>query len=321
MSKIHQILLAANVHATTHRGYYPLAGFLPGARNDFLLDPDSAKYDYDDVALYVSGASVGPGGVIPLGGSVSGTTVLPAYLQPITNSLALVMRARYLTGLTNQQYGSTEANSTLFVQNFLCPSQSNDPTKIFGVNTAKASLITPLPVLYYTGDEVGTSNLGVLYLQSMSYVWNEYVLGWDMSSYTVPGNGVTQSQERYATHRLRGRADHVTYPERTVFVADGMGCAVVSGTLVAKASPNRTAFPGATLVTTGAPDTTNGNATAPVTMDHALTTNDPLAGSPGSFDLKRHNGMINIGFCDGHGEVMYITKGDLKKVYLVPPTH
>jgi prepilin-type processing-associated H-X9-DG protein len=46
---------------------------------------------------------------------------------------------------------------------------------------------------------------------------------------------------------------------------------------------------------------------------------DGLAGDPENFDLHRHHGKINIGFCDGHVETLSITPSDLSKVFLMAP--
>jgi len=63
----------------------------------------------------------------------------------------------------------------------------------------------------------------------------------------------------------------------------------------------------------------------PATMADALT-GKTTAGDPACFDKLRHQGKINIGFCDGHVECLsmansdqQIISGDLQKVYIMPP--
>ncbi len=283
LSKLHQIQLAAAAHAVTHHGCYPLAGYLPGASPGTLADPDVAKYDYGDATFNLT--------------LRNGSQEL-ASLQPVTNALALVMRTQALIGATNDQYGQQEQNSTLFIRNFLCPSQASDPTTIT-VPGAAGPFANGLPCLYVTDPTQGSC---VYYTQGMSYAWNEYVLGWD------------EPFEAYAAGRLRGRADRVRYADRTMLAADGLGSTArrsggVAGSL---------GLAMATVYNTGAPDPTRGGATAPVTLDHALA-GDALAGNPGTFDLRRHQGRMNVVFCDGHAEARVITPRDLSTVYIVPP--
>ena len=280
LSKLHQIGLAAAVHATAHRGYYPLAGYLPVVDPVLLNDADRAKYDYGDFGLNVF---------------VSNGTTASAALQPVTNALALVMRTQQLIGATNDQTGTYETDGTAFIRNFICPSQASDPSTI----TCRPGL-QGLPTLYSTDPTLGDY---AYYTQAMSYVWNEYVLGWDTSF------------ETYPTRRLRGQASRVRLPAQTVFAADGLGTVgrtggrITGGLVLAMA----------TVYNTGAPDPGNNGSTVPVSLVHALN-GDALAGNPGTFDRKRHQGKMNIVFCDGHAETRTINGGgDLNTVYIVPP--
>ena len=76
------------------------------------------------------------------------------------------------------------------IKNFLCPSQ--------------ATTVTQLPQLcwLYAASPYG-------YLEQMSYVFNEYVLGYD---------------DQYS--RLRGQASQIKQPARTMFAMDGLGGSV-----------------------------------------------------------------------------------------------
>ncbi len=279
MAKIHQILLAATVHSTTHRGYLPVAGYLPGwvCGDPLLNDPDRAKYDYFD-------------------DQYSATSVL----QPVTNSLALNMGVRYILGADNAQQGRYESDGTLYIRNFLCPSQATDPGQI-GVPDAPNGGWTPgFPILY------ATSNPAATYSQRMSYIWNEYVLGWDVAS--TAGQSVTT----YPTRRLQGKVGRVRLPQQTMLVADGLGS-------VGRAdnAPGVAGYALATVYNTGAVDA-NGGMIRPVALSDALAGN-ALAGNPRSFDLKRHGGQVNVGFVDGHAESRNLTAGDLATVYIVAP--
>jgi len=53
-------------------------------------------------------------------------------------------------------------------------------------------------------------------------------------------------------------------------------------------------------------------------MKDALS-NDGLAGDPACFDMKRHNGKINVAFCDGHVECRDISNTDMNRVFLLAP--
>jgi prepilin-type processing-associated H-X9-DG protein len=44
-----------------------------------------------------------------------------------------------------------------------------------------------------------------------------------------------------------------------------------------------------------------------------------IAADPASFDKKRHQGKINVAFCDGHVECRDISTKDLSKVFLLAP--
>jgi prepilin-type processing-associated H-X9-DG protein len=45
----------------------------------------------------------------------------------------------------------------------------------------------------------------------------------------------------------------------------------------------------------------------------------PVAGTRTCFDAKRHQGKMNIAFCDGHVEDRNVNTGDLQTVYLYAP--
>jgi prepilin-type processing-associated H-X9-DG protein/prepilin-type N-terminal cleavage/methylation domain-containing protein len=281
LSKVHQILLAAQTHAVTHRGYYPLAGWLPGASASQVGDADLAMYDYGEDTFDLPQAN----------GSTIAVTLLP-----VTNALALVMQAQQLVGANNDQVGTLERDSTGFIRNFTCPSQIDDPAKI----AVPGAAANGLPVLYITDPNQPWL---AYYTQGMSYVWNEQVLGWDTTF------------EPYQPGRLRGRQSGVRHADQTMLVADGLGSVNRQGAPLVGLILNLAM---ATVYTTGAPDPATGRAPAGVSLDHALA-GDALAGNPQSFDRVRHQGMMNVGFCDGHAEARTVSAGGLSSIYIAPP--
>jgi prepilin-type processing-associated H-X9-DG protein/prepilin-type N-terminal cleavage/methylation domain-containing protein len=142
--------------------------------------------------------------------------------------------------------------------------------------------LTQLPELY-------VSNI-LVYTQAESYIFNEAIVGW----------GQTDSY-----NRLKGRASRVRQPTATMFVADG---------LMGSVYKLRMFWPPNTALMT----VYNISLNPPITLADALM-DDGKAGDPENFDLHRHRGKINIGFCDGHVEARNITKSDLSKVYLMAP--
>ena len=106
-----------------------------------------------------------------------------------------------------------------------------------------------------------------------SYAYNEAPLGWG-----DPGgmNGV------YGHHRARGILSQIAHPSQCVMLCDGQ---------------RRTEYTDETIAFYDhAPD---------ITL-HDCLLGTSLGGTPSVFDHIRHNERINILYCDGHAETMFI---------------
>jgi prepilin-type processing-associated H-X9-DG protein len=303
-TKLQQILSAANIHVVEHGGWYPLAGDIAGNVN-------------------ITGAT--SGGITPA--SVSdpycqrytwmGWSAMSQYsndlriLAPITYALGSEMGYRQnLTYMTDAQMSTASTDPLSLVRHFLCPSQA-----------ATYDEIHQLCFLY---GGLQTSGLLVGWTDTLSYVFNEYVVGYD-DSYS----------------RLRGEAVKVKQSSKTMFVCDGIGGSLLARPITAEfSSLNTPRYPSPWPFLTMYNNVAN---YAPITMGDALTSrsggpgNHRLAGDPANFDQIRHRGKMNVGFCDGHVEVrnipaftmnsagtLAIMKGSdptakgLQDVYLVP---
>jgi prepilin-type N-terminal cleavage/methylation domain-containing protein/prepilin-type processing-associated H-X9-DG protein len=148
---LHMQLLAAQVHAADHHGFYPVAGVLPGVEPPDFGDNDCHKYDYFSYPY-------------------AGFTRM---LAPITISLASEMSYRTLLNVkSNDAVGVAETDDFGFIRNFVCASQATS-----------LSDIPQLPMLYIS--RVTTSWGGyatVWYTEAMSYMYNEAALGWGQDS-------------------------------------------------------------------------------------------------------------------------------------------
>ena len=139
-AKLKQIVFASLLCANDHKGYFPLAGVLPGAQPTDLGDPYQQKYSY-----------------WPQGQQIAVTGV-----EPITFSLAPYMSHGGLNGdSSNTAVGKEETDPQGFIKNFLCPSQAS-----------AVDQLPQYPLLYYTVAE------GYIYGEQVSYIYNEVVLGW-----------------------------------------------------------------------------------------------------------------------------------------------
>jgi prepilin-type processing-associated H-X9-DG protein/prepilin-type N-terminal cleavage/methylation domain-containing protein len=253
-AKLHQIVLAAELHRSDHAGYYPLVGVLPGFTPDANLNDEYARnYDYFSYA----GA------------------VAPRELAPITDSLATEMNFKaQMLSPTNSAGVAYAQDPTYFIRNFLCPSQASSVENVINGQAPENFC------LYAASEALGSA----IFKEAQSYIYNEAVLGFNDS-----------------LGRLRGHAGQVHQPAMTMFAADGL-----HGRLAAETSS-------CALFTLY-----NNHAAPPITMGDALSGN-PLANDPACFDLPRHQGRINIAFCDGHVETRTISVNDLKAVFLLPP--
>jgi prepilin-type processing-associated H-X9-DG protein/prepilin-type N-terminal cleavage/methylation domain-containing protein len=251
-TKLQQIMVAANIHLAEHKGYYPLAGELTGSTPSALSDTYCTRYSYfgwDQLP------SLGSNDI--------------RILAPIIWALGADMGYPKLLSITsNTQNGAYGGDTNGVQRNFVCPSQAANANEL------------PQTCWLYTGGIVGFS-------ASLSYVFNEAVLGYD------------------DTHsRLRGEAALIKQPARTMFAADGLGGSVrtrINGTYkeINGSGTALVSYPNLTIW--------NNQSFAPVTLSDAITkrknsVNQLIAGDPDNFDQIRHHGKMNIAFCDGHVE-------------------
>lgn len=255
-AKLHQIMIAASSHVVEHQGYYPVAGQLNGDGGQCtpsgLNDAYSAHYTYTgDSSLTLNNGDF-------------------RLLAPV--DLALGTEMGFKSNLNLSLPNMNTANG--LNRNFECPSQATTDDDIKAWCWTWAG---------YWGNYYGG------FVGSLSYVFNEGVLGFDDSK-----------------GRLRGKASEVRQPAKTFFACDGNG-----GSTLTRLSGTWTAF----NVPASAPPQPWGSYTiwnnqtiVPVTLSDAYTkrrggpTNLLLAGDQQNFDLIRHKGKMNVAFCDGHVE-------------------
>jgi prepilin-type processing-associated H-X9-DG protein/prepilin-type N-terminal cleavage/methylation domain-containing protein len=127
------------------------------------------------------------------------------------------------------------------------------------------------------------TNLTDGYYEPQSYIYNEAILGW-----YDPMN------------RLRAKATYIRQPASTMFCADGL-----HGGLSNEISGQATYM------------LFNNTTKRPVTVGDAFKGTTSIASDAACFDKIRHQGKINIAFCDGHVETRNLNYGDLQRVYLV----
>jgi prepilin-type processing-associated H-X9-DG protein/prepilin-type N-terminal cleavage/methylation domain-containing protein len=263
-SKLHFIMTAAQLHRQDHADYYPLVGvIMPGLQPNTLEDPDMKKYDY--YSGTPSGASIGG-----FNGYGPPTPLLPRQLANFTDAIATEMsgsKALYSTGGPMAIVGGNDwqagmLNPSGVAKYFLCPSHVSAPVDI-----------TPTPHIAMTFNKT----LGYMQVPQ-SYIFNEYVLGWD---------------DAYG--HLRGKASLIRQPGMTMFAADGGGgnSGGFHGSAGAIGQPMCTVY--------------NLTTVAPVTLADAFNAGTGVsgvnkAGDYANFDLRRHRGKMNIAFCDGHVE-------------------
>jgi prepilin-type N-terminal cleavage/methylation domain-containing protein/prepilin-type processing-associated H-X9-DG protein len=294
-AKLHAIMIAANEHLVEHKGYYPLVGDLPSCTGNGLNDTYQIRYSYFGFDQLGSGDD--------------------RILAPIIWALGVDMGYPKLLTITsntqNEAYGSDTSG---VLKNFVCPSQANSVNEL------------PQTCWLYTGTDYANPGVAVGFDASISYFFNEAVLG---DNDVISSTGVT------AGSRLRGEASLIRQPARTIFAADGLGGST-------KTRGNSAEFKeingGATVLL---PDMTiwNKQAYAPVTLSDAVIGNHGklIAGDPNNFDQIRHHGKMNIAFCDGHVESVDIppftldpisgnstflhdpTAAGLKNIYLLAP--
>jgi prepilin-type processing-associated H-X9-DG protein len=140
-AKLKQIVFAGQLHASDHRGYYPLAGVLPGPAPTDLADVYLTKYDYFPVDSFIPYINI----------------------VPITFALSPELSHRSVMNNPNNSYlGAEETDAQGLIRNFLCPSQASS-----------VDVLIQYPML-----EV---NPNTAYGESMSYNFNEAICGWGVT--------------------------------------------------------------------------------------------------------------------------------------------
>jgi prepilin-type processing-associated H-X9-DG protein len=280
LAQLHAMVTAAIMHRNEHADYYPLMGLLPGSDPVSLDDAYTRKYDY-------------------YGGGITQSN----FLCPITYALLTEMASgSTLHGpqgtLASNSYNQDVSNFLDHAgmnKRFLCPSHITSPLDLLeGYPDSTKAL--HCPYLWATPD-------GSNYVcQPISYIFNEYVLGFTDSTYPPPNN----------IHYLRGKHSLIHQVASTMFAMDGLG-----GSLgpFKHALNNGLQRPVASVYS---------NTTNPTTLADALTATSTLgsaniAGDPQNFDKIRHQGMINIAYFDGHVDTRSINPADLAKVWIEPP--
>lgn len=303
-AKLRQIGAAFFYSANDRRGYLPLAGTISISMNSAtagdgfelarqLNDPKRQYYRYTYVADSFNQWSLMPWPVS-----------IATYLAP------------------SQQWNIEDWNSIEPALNgrdgiwkhLMCPA-----TDSYNYGNRINSKGESVPTFQGTVLKVTTPGFGYLWSTNTDYVINEGVFGWSANP---------------ARRRLRGRLSRITNPDTTVLLTDG------------SKRPDTPFFelvisPMGTLsfVQTG---TTDGEQFwTPTTIDPrvAVTLAGPLYNQPSfggtavlpgqsraetatsyqSFDLRRHNGRVNILCADGHVETRRINRNDLDNLYLLPP--
>jgi len=284
-ARLQQQLVAAQIHTIDHHGYYPIAGVFsidwPSMTQSQLGPPD-----FDDTyAVKYDYMSFDFGGYTRL-------------ISPINVALGAEMSYKsVLNAPSNGASGVDEMDSLGVAKAFVCPAH----------DTISADISTwPEDNLYMPPSNSGYDICWDL--EPISYMYNEAILGWGIQNaatgYTDPSG------------RLHGQASQVRQPSKTMFVADGLGGEAY----------NSQRFP----YITGTPMILVYNAfyngaigiTPPITLADAYAGDanpGDKAGDNSNFDLFRHRGKINIGFCDGHVETRNITVKDLSSVFLLAP--
>ncbi len=281
-TQLQQIMLAAANHRVDHKDYYPLAGILTGGQPEELDDPDAAKYDYLDTSAYFNA----PQGVTRA-------------IAPFTIAFAAEMGFKYV--LLEQGY---DAYSNLIdisgkTRIFLCPSQCSTSTEFQEQE--------PWWTAGYTINRTTTPGYGYQMQTFSSYVLNEYVLGYN---------------DTYG--RLKGHASMVRQPAQTLFICDGLGDQAQNPNRSDELAGNTFTTPGTFTMYNNFPGIHGKLPNGPVItlgdiLGHRAQAGHGFGGAADEFDTRRHQGKMNIAFCDGHVESRYITVNDLQNVFLVPP--
>jgi prepilin-type processing-associated H-X9-DG protein/prepilin-type N-terminal cleavage/methylation domain-containing protein len=280
-AKLSQIMVAASVHRADHMDYYPLAGVLVGGQPQELDDPETRKYDYLN--------------------STNDYTLsnpnITRLLAPITISLGSEMGFASLLNATSSVSKQQREDPAGLVRNFLCPSQASN----IGDVLAEQPLEPVLYVVHFVGP---TYAYTYIFGTPQSYIFNEAVLGFN---------------DNYG--RLRGHASLVRQPAMTMFAADGLGDNGNPSRVEEQGSviPARGTYTLFNYFPNGAVTYPGGAITLADVLNGTTFNGTVVAGTPICFDTKRHQGRINIAFCDGHVETRTIQASDLQRIFLMPP--
>jgi prepilin-type processing-associated H-X9-DG protein len=304
-AKLQQIAMAANIHVTDHKGYYPLAGILTGGQPQELDDSDSLKYDYRNTS-------------VDQGYNTSNINWVTRMIAPITVALGTEMGFKEVINMSHPQE-SLYQNKTMGVyQRFLCPSQADSLYDFWAQHHQAPAIL--LISFTQTDQSSADQSWSYAYYAPTSYIFNEAVLGFNDSK-----------------GRLRGHAVQVHQASKTFFACDGNGdinqnpanrldetaSINIFGTV---AADNVVLTPtcGTMTLYNNFPDGDPRYAISPSITLGQLISNAGIAGQAyggwsTDFDKKRHQGKMNIAFCDGHVETRNVTAGDLGDVFLVSP--
>jgi prepilin-type processing-associated H-X9-DG protein len=213
-----------------------------------------------------------------MGFPLAGAPQITRWLAPITIALGFEMSHKQtMLMMSNAQATADSEDPSSILRLFLCPSQDE--------NVLVHEIISQHQCLEYASSASGS----VSYNLPQSYIWNEGVLGFNDQYY-----------------RLRGHAGSIRQPASTMFCADGLGD---SSNATRSESGISTGLGLATVYNTYY---------APITLDSVLGNQKTFAGPNSTvFDTKRHQGRINIAFCDGHVETRSINGSDLRSVFIL----
>jgi prepilin-type processing-associated H-X9-DG protein/prepilin-type N-terminal cleavage/methylation domain-containing protein len=263
-AKLHSLLIAAGVHATDHKGFYPLTGELNGDAGNCLPanlgDAYCARYTY----WYADVLNAGKGD--------------ERLLAPL--NIALGSEMGYQSYLNNPDlYGTPQFNNTL-ERHFLCPSHADSEQD-----------------LLYRG-QTGWLYAGTFgsYIGGcatpMSYVFNEAVLGFDDNYQRYRGNSALVRQPAKTMFACEG------LPGSTKSRLSGTW-----QNLVGHPPPGVPPQPWGMYTMWNNQLNAPVTLSDVITHRFNPLTNKLIAGDACSFDQIRHRGKMNIAFCDGHVEL------------------
>jgi prepilin-type processing-associated H-X9-DG protein/prepilin-type N-terminal cleavage/methylation domain-containing protein len=279
-AKLQQIMVAAQNHRNDHQDYYPLCGVVPAVQPETSIgDPYAVKYDY-------------------LSYTVSNVT---RPLAPITQSLAVEMSNKSQILVPSNSAGVLAMmDPTNHGRNFTCPAQGNGPQDLQTGQRVPAAYWA----LLLTDDNYAGAAIGA-FCEPQSYIWNEAVLGCPYGTvYRLSGHGSEIRQAASTLFCCDGNAPYLTY------TGGSGGSGPIPRPLLTGVDPNAA---GVSLALATVYNTTSSMSS---TLFDAWVGNTTVA-APGQtqggvstnvYDKLRHNGKINIAFCDGHVETKLIPR-------------